>query len=254
MSETHYARIAELYDAFVKTDYDVPFFIHAAQAAGTEVLELMAGTGRLTIPLIEAGIPMTCLDFSAEMLAVLRRKLTERGLKAEIHQRNVCDFDLGRQFKLIILPFQAFPELTDEDDQRRALQRIHQHLSSDGQFICTLHNPPVRLKYVDQQLRLAVREERAEGGHLLVWLLQQHNPATQVVEVLEFFEEYDARGLLISKSYSALQFHLLEKARFEQLITEVGLEVVALYGDYQKNPFIADTSPFMIWVLRPRVG
>lgn len=254
MSEAHYARIAELYDAFVKTDYDVLFFIQEARAADAEVLELMAGTGRLTIPLIEAGIPMTCLDFSAEMLAVLRRKLTERGLRAEIHQRNVCDFELGRQFKLIILPFQAFPELTDVEDQRRALQRIRQHLRPDGQFICTLHNPPVRLKYVDHQLRLAVREERAEGGHLLVWLLQQHHPATQVVEVLEFFEEYNAEGLLISKRYSALQFHLLEKARFEQLFTEAGLEVVALYGDYQKNPFMEATSPFMIWVLRPRAS
>lgn len=254
MSETHYARIAELYDAFVKTDYDVPFFIQEAQAAAAEVLELMVGTGRLTIPLIEAGVSVTCLDFSAEMLAVLRRKLTKRGLHAEIHQRNVCDFDLGRQFKLIILPFQAFPELTDGEDQRRALQRIRQHLRPDGQFICTLHNPPVRLKYVDHQLRLAVREERAEGGHLLVWLLQQHHPATQVVEVLEFFEEYNADGVLIAKRYSALQFHLLEKARFEQLFTEAGLEVVALYGDYQKNPFMADTSPFMIWVLRPRAS
>ncbi|CAG0963207.1 dTDP-3-amino-3,6-dideoxy-alpha-D-glucopyranose N,N-dimethyltransferase [Anaerolineae bacterium] len=254
MSEAHYARIAGLYDAFVKTDYDVPFFIQEAQAAHDEVLELMAGTGRLTIPLIEAGVSVTCLDFSAEMLAVLGRKLAERGLHAEIHQRNVCDFDLGRQFKLIILPFQAFPELTDGEDQQRALQRIRQHLLPNGQFICTLHNPPVRLKYVDHQLRLAVREKRAEGGHLLVWLLQQHHPATQVVEVLEFFEEYDVEGLLISKRYSALQFHLLEKARFEELITEAGLEVVALYGDYQKNPFNQDTSPFMIWVLRPRVG
>ena len=82
MNEAHYARIADVYDAFVSSQYDVPFFIEEAKKAGGEVLELMAGTGRLTIPLLEAGIPLTCLDFSAEMLAVLRDKLAARGLAA----------------------------------------------------------------------------------------------------------------------------------------------------------------------------
>jgi hypothetical protein len=59
MNEAHYARIADVYDAFVSSQYDVPFFIEEAKKAGGDVLELMAGTGRLTIPLLEAGIPLT---------------------------------------------------------------------------------------------------------------------------------------------------------------------------------------------------
>jgi SAM-dependent methyltransferase len=246
----HYVRIAELYDSFVKTDVDVPFFLSEAQKAGDEILELMVGTGRLTIPLLEAGIPITCVDFSAEMLAILREKLTERGLNADVHQADVCNFDLGRQFKQIILPFQAFPEITEEADQRRALHAIHKHLQPDGEFICTLHNPAVRLKSVDDQLHLVGRHEREHGGHLLVWLLQKHDPSTNLVEVLEFFEEYDGRGMLLSKRYSALQFHLLDKPTFERLIAEAGFVVQQLYGDYHYAPFDEDSSPFMVWVLR----
>lgn len=83
MSESHYAWIASLYDRFVKTDYDVPFFINETKKTDG-VLELMAGTGRLTIPLLEAGIQVTAVDFSAEMLAVLRPKLSQKGLNAVI--------------------------------------------------------------------------------------------------------------------------------------------------------------------------
>jgi len=250
MSEAHYARIAGLYDVFVTTDFDVPFFISEAQKAGAEVLELMAGTGRLTVPLLEAGIPVTCIDFSAEMLAVLQEKLAQRGLKAEAHQMDVRHFNLGRRFKQIVLPFQAFHELTTEADQRLALERIREHLDEEGLFICTLHNPPVRLKSVDEQLRLVGRHDLAEGGQLHVWLLQRYRAATGTVEVLEFFEEYDEQGLMRTKRYSALQFSLLEPSTFERLIAEVGLGVVDLYGDYTYAPFDPDTSPFTIWVLK----
>jgi hypothetical protein len=53
-----------------------------------------------------------------------------------------------------------------------------------------------------------------------------------------------------STRYSLLQFHLLEKARFESLIAQAGFETVALYGHYDRAPFDDATSPFMIWLLR----
>src|SRR5262249_27848927 len=161
----------------------------------------------------------------------------KQGLTAEVHQADIRTMQLGRQFKQIIIPFQAFPELINEDDQRQALAQIHAHLADDGGFICTLHNPSMRLKSVDNQLRLVGRHPLNDDGQLLVWLLQRLDPKSNVVEVLEFFEEYDAAGLLRSKRYSPLQFHLLEKAVFENLIIEAGFEVAHLYGNYEYAPF-----------------
>jgi len=251
MSEAHYARIADLYDRFVTTQADVPFFVEEAGAAGGEVLELMCGTGRLTIPLVKAGVPLTCVDFSPAMLDRLRNRLAAEGLSAAVHEMDIRDLKLDRQFRQIIIPFQAFPELTAEADQRRALARIREHLTDDGVFICTLHNPPVRLRSVDGQLHLAGKFP-LEQGQLFVWLLQRHDPATHWVDVLEFFEEYDPDGALRAKRFSELQFHLMEKADFEALIAAAGFEVAALYGDYSRAPFDDATSPFMIWLLRPR--
>lgn len=252
MSEAHYARIAEFYDTFVRSDYDVQFFVGEGQKAGGDVLELMAGTGRLTIPLIEAGIRVTAVDFSGDMLAVLRSKLEKSGQAAavDVHQMDIRTLQLNRRFKQIIIPFQAFPELTVEDDQLRALERIREHLDEGGEFICTLHNPKVRLQSVDGQAHLVGRHTLDDGGELHVWLLQRHDPKSSTVEVLEFFEEYDQQGMMRSKRFSALTFHLLEKNVFEQLITKAGFKVVNLYGDYAYAPFDAEKSPVMIWKLK----
>ncbi len=250
MSENHYARVAELYDYFVQTDYDVPFFVNEAKMAGGEVLELMAGTGRLTIPLLEAGITLTCVDYSAEMLAKLREKVGAQHLKAEILHMDIRNFQLQRLFKQIIIPFQAFPELTAEADQRLALERIHEHLADDGIFICTLHNPTVRAQFIDNQLRLAGEHQLTNGHQLMVWLLQRFGSNSELVDVLEFFEEYDEQGHMCAKHYSSLQFKLLQKEHFKNLLRESGFEVVNLYGDYHYSDFDTQTSPFMIWVLK----
>jgi ubiquinone/menaquinone biosynthesis C-methylase UbiE len=144
VSHTHYARIAELYDSFVNTEFDLDFFISQAHEHEGEILELMAGTGRLTIPIAQAGFRVTALDFSPEMLEILQNKLDAAGLSAQLHQADIRSFSLGKQYKQIWIPFHAFPELTSESDQAKALERIHVHLMDDGVFICTLHNPNVR--------------------------------------------------------------------------------------------------------------
>lgn len=249
MSEAHYDRIADLYDAFVQTNLDVPFFISEAKKANGEILELMAGTGRVTLPLVEAGLPVTAVDYSHEMLERLRQKLNTRGLSADVRQADIRQLDLGKRYSQIIIPFQAFPELTATTDQQAAITRIHDHLADDGTFICTLHNPVARLKSVDNQLHLASRVP-VEGGQLFVWLLQRYDPQTRLVDVLEFFEEYDTHGTMRAKRFSEVQFHLLGKPAFEELIRSTGFRVVQLYGDYACSPFDEAASPFMIWLLQ----
>lgn len=110
------AYVARLYDTYIDTAFDVPFFLAETTEVGGETLELMAGTGRVSIPLVEAGVRLTCVDGSAEMLAVLREKLDTKGLTGSLHQMDVRQLDLGKRFDLIYIPFNAFSELLTETD------------------------------------------------------------------------------------------------------------------------------------------
>ncbi len=248
MSQRHYARIAGRYDALVVTEADIPFFVELAQQTTGPILELMAGSGRVTLPLLASGAEVVAVDYSPEMLALLREKVTQAGFQAAIHHMDIRRLALDQTFPLILIPFHAFPEITDPVDQQQALRAIRAHLAPGGQCIVTLHNPVIRRRTIDGQLRLA-RRYHDEQGEVLVWLLEQDR-GNELVEVNEFFESYDGDGRLREKVWSSVTFHLLAKAAFEALIQSVGFEVVDLYGDYAKAPFDEQSSPFMIWALR----
>jgi SAM-dependent methyltransferase len=250
-SSIDWARIADLYDSYVRTDLDIPFFLAEAHKASGRILELMSGTGRVSIPLIEAGLDLTCVDASAEMLTILRAKLAARNLDAPVYQMDVRALDLDQRFDLIFIPFHSFAELLTTSDQRETLAGVRRHLKNAGRFVCTLHNPRVRLQRVDGQLRLWGNSPlENQAGTLLFWGLENHDTDSHVVHGLELFEQYDARGVMETKRMVALHYRVVEKNEFEAMVAAAGFESEALYGDYARSEFREDISPFMIWVLR----
>jgi SAM-dependent methyltransferase len=249
-----YSQIAHLYDVYVNTDFDIPFFLKETQGC-SHVLELMSGTGRLSIPLIEAGIPLTCIDSSKEMLELLRKKLTQKELAAKVYQTDICHLQLNGSYDLVIIPFHSFAEILDPRDQLKALKGIYKLLSQNGRFICTLHNPPIRLKSVNGRLKLIGEFPLPNGeGTLSLSTIERYDAATCRVTGKQVYEIYDVNGLRLSKSSIDIQFHLHEKESFEELVKSAGFKVTEIYGDYSHSPFDSDKSPFMIWVLKKPHG
>jgi SAM-dependent methyltransferase len=158
-----YDSVAEIYDLYVAADYDIPFFLQEAANVGGAVLELTAGTGRLSVALIEAGVQLTCVDSSRAMLDVLSRKLRARGLRADVLCADVCQLDLRARFQLALLPFQSFMEIVGEMRQRQALSAAFACLVPGGRFICTMHNPAVRRAQVDGRLHVVGRFPTRDG-------------------------------------------------------------------------------------------
>jgi ubiquinone/menaquinone biosynthesis C-methylase UbiE len=243
-------RVARFYDAYASFTFDIPFFVQEAAAAPAGVLDLMSGTGRVALPLLKAGASVTCVDSSPAMLARLREKLGRERLSAEIVEMRVQDLSLSRQYSLIILPSHSFAELISAQDRDEALRRIYAHLDRDGQCICTLHNPAVRLRTVDGQLRLlGAYPMIEESRELLVWSSATQEAEDSVVQTFQFYEEYDLGGVLLRRTMLPLRFALIGRKAFEAAAASVGFTVLALYGDYDRSGFAEQSSPYMIWVL-----
>ncbi len=246
----NYARVAHLYDTYVRTTFDVPFFLNEAKQTAGQVLELMSGTGRVSLPLIQAGVRLTCVDNSREMLSVLQGKLHQHELKARVHQMDVRALELGEQFELVIIPFHSFSEITVPADQQKTMSAIHRHLADAGRFVCTLHNPAVRLKRVDGNVHLWGKFPlEKDQGILLLWGQEEFAADRRTVNVLEFLEEYDARGIMQSRTLLEMAYCPIGRTEFERLAESSGFHPLALYGNYDYAAFQDKTSPFMIWVL-----
>jgi SAM-dependent methyltransferase len=247
-----YDRIADIYDLFVQSVADVPFFLEHARKSSGAVLDLMAGTGRISIPLAGAGISVTCVDSSHEMVSVLRAKLRQCGLRAEVKEMDVRVLCLEKRFGLIIIPFNSFSEIVPVDEERRVLERVHAHLLENGRFICTLHNPAARLPLADGKLHLRANVTLPTHGVLRLSTWENFDEATGIVNGVEFFKEFDRYGNRHSKRNLDIHFRIVTREEFEALAGAAGFRVVELYGDYSGSSYQEETSPYMIWVLEKK--
>jgi SAM-dependent methyltransferase len=94
---------AENYDLVQSWTGDVNYYVQTAIQSGGPVLELACGTGRVGLEIARAGLDLTGVDLSPDMLTVFRRKLeTEPAIahRVQLHGGDVCKLDLGRKFNL----------------------------------------------------------------------------------------------------------------------------------------------------------
>lgn len=248
-STINFNLVADIYDIYVNSELDVEFFINECSKASGEVMELMCGTGRVSIPLLEKGIRLTCVDYMAKMLEVLKNKTKGKNFNAKIAEMDVAELDLKKKFNLIILPFNSFSEIIDKGKQNSALKRIYEHLNSDGKFICTLHNPAKRLQTADGKIYKIGRFQKVENQFLEVSYLNNYIEKTGLISGEQFYELYDNKNNLIEKRTLEINFYLFNKSEFEKMILEAGFKIEKLYGNYDYSEFSENDSPFMIWFL-----
>ena len=108
-----------------------PDIVHEAVGAGTPILELGCGTGRVTHPLIALGHPVVAVDESPEMLAHVRG--------AETVCASIQGLSLGRRFGAVLLA----SHLINADDGTRSafLTACRRHVADDGCVIVQQHPP-----------------------------------------------------------------------------------------------------------------
>src|SRR5437667_7900348 len=99
MSLPEYDRLdAEVYDAYTSAsiDGDVEFYVDEARRAGSPVLELGCGTGRILLPIAAAGIEVVGVDRAPRLLAVAR------------HKAAALDPDVQRRIELVDADMRGF--------------------------------------------------------------------------------------------------------------------------------------------------
>ncbi|WP_413167079.1 class I SAM-dependent methyltransferase [Capilliphycus salinus ALCB114379] len=246
-SALDYEKIAHLYDSYLRFTDDLPFFIQECQKTKGSVLELMCGTGRISIPLLEAGVHLTCVDASPAMLAIFRQKLTEKRLNASVIQAGVTALKFSSQFDLILLPFQSFHELKSKTEQRQFIDKIAELLNPNGRFICTLHNPEVRLKSIGKTATNYGQFPRVDGaGFVSLSVELNAQPETGMVSGYQTIYELDEAQNKVAEHKLPVQFSLIELDAFQELLKLTGFGIEEVFGNYDYSPFIRETSPYMI--------
>lgn len=241
--------VADIYDAYVNVSFDIPFYKTLCKKYCDEVLELMCGTGRVSIPLVDEGVSLTCVDYSREMLEVFERKLN--GRKVPLICQDVCELDIARQFGLIFIPFNSITEITDKEKRRKAITGIYKHLSDDGDFLVTLYNPDYRLKSADGNMKCMGSFNLSMDRTLTITYNNSYDQASNLVYGTQFYEIYDYRNRLIDKRFLNIAFTLISREEIVDMCTAVGFKLVEIYGDYEFGAF-DENSRFMNFLFTKR--
>lgn len=240
-------KVADIYDFYVNADFDIPFFLKETENFKGEILELMCGTGRVSIPLLAAGRIMTCVDYSKGMLDSFSKKIMNKNYHVNLIQMDVTNLDLKKKFALIFLPFHSITEILSTELQYKALNLISLHLVKDGVFILTLQNPAIRLKSADGEKRIIGEYAIDQSRRMIVSSINQYKQSERIVTGFQFYEIFDSTNTLIEKRVLEINFKPISDAELREMIKNLGLEIVETYGDYSYKRFDEKTSSFMIY-------
>jgi SAM-dependent methyltransferase len=142
---TYGDRIAEIYDdrylgSFADDTAGAVSFLKELTGDGP-ALELGIGTGRVALPLADAGVEVQGIDSSQAMLAKLRAKPGGDSIRVTVG--SFADFSLPTRFHLIYVVFNTFFGLLTQDEQVSGFEAVARHLTPNGVFAMQAFVPDV---------------------------------------------------------------------------------------------------------------
>lgn len=253
-----YEMIAEYYDLeFADFTADVEVYLAFAQRTGEPILEVGCGTGRLLLPLAQAGYQVDGVDRSPAMLARAAERLKAAGLQSvRLFQTDAEDLHQlsDHTYRLAIVALNGFLHLPDRAAQQRALAELHRVLQTGGLLLLdVLHPTPHQLRALEQPLAWDASWDLPDGSRLDRFTSRTVHPAEQMIVTTLFYDRTDKTTGQVTRQVARYILRYVHRFELELLLELAGFAIEAIYGSYELEP-LSDESPQMLVVAerRPR--
>lgn len=255
MSNDPYAAIAPYYDLeHGDFDADVELYLGYASMIGSPILELGCGSGRLLVPLAQAGYAVSGIDSSAAMIELAHERLAAEGLSqvdARIGDMRVIDGYDDSHFRMVFAAFNSFLHLETREEQLAALAAARRVLHHNGLLILDVFQPtPAVLQNLDDQFRLDGQWGLPNGERIDRMSSWRVHVAEQRIETTLFYDRLLSTGEL-RRTVTSYVTRYVHRFEMEGLLAEAGFELEGIYGSYQIEP-LDDNSRTMIFVAHRR--
>jgi SAM-dependent methyltransferase len=228
-----YDAIAGLYDPWsVSVTEDVSFYVEEAKRAGSPVVELAVGTGRIAVPTAAAGIRVIGIDSSPGMLDVCRARAELAGV-AELLDLRLGDLaapPVDERVRLVTCPFRSYLHLLDDDARLGALRAARELLVPGGRLVFDVFAPGA--------------DDIAETHGR--WL--EREPG--IFERADWDTRARTLTLSVRGDSGATTFTLawLSPDEWRSLLERAGFQVIGFYGWFDKRPYRGGEDT--VWVAR----
>lgn len=242
---------------------DVSFWRDVSLQTGGRVLELGCGTGRVTVPLARAGVPVVGVDRSAEMLGYARRRVRRTRLqmppalvRADIrHLPFAADRARGPgpgrrkvgAFELVIAPYGILQSLLRERDLADTLASVASVLGRGGRFGIDLVPDVPRWAEYDRRVSMAGR--RRPGGPPVTLVESVRQDARKRLTIFEHeYREGWGPGARVHRF--TVTFRTLPVPAMRRRLEKAGFGVDAVLGDYDGRPWDDRADAWIVMATR----
>jgi SAM-dependent methyltransferase len=227
---------AEFYD-LLHDGYrdDLAFYRGLADDEGGPVLELGAGSGRVTAALARAGHEVLAVEPAAAMRARGQARLASLGLAERVTwlDADMRTLELGRRVPLVVAPFNALMHLDTLADQDAALGAARRHLAPGGTFAADVYAP----RFAPEGVVRVEPFGPDRGAELLVW--QRHDPLAQVLVTEHRLDEVDPEGR-VRRRRATLRQRYFQRFELERALRAAGFGAVRCFGGFDRGPVTED--------------
>lgn len=246
-----YETIAELYDLEHEGfGADIELLLNFAQVVGDPILELGCGSGRLLVPLAEAGFNVVGLDNSRPMLDRAERAIADAGVqdRVTLYEGDMREANKapGGPFGLVIFSLNSLMHLVTPADQRAALESIRLALDPRGQLIIDTMNPTLdQLRHLLDGPHLEGSWELADGSVVDKWSHRKMSAEPQVIDTLLWYDRTAQDGTL-TRTRSAFPLRYVHPSELALMLELTGFIEPMFYGSYDLDPFDPESERLLV--------
>jgi ubiquinone/menaquinone biosynthesis C-methylase UbiE len=241
----YYNEFAELYDELsMGLKGELEFYLKEAKKAKGPVLEVACGTGRILLPLLEAGVDIEGFDISEKMLSVLKKKAKQKGMRANVKKSDMRNFKSRKKYDLIIVPYRSFLHVEKTEDQIKTLKNFKRHLKKGGRLILNFFYPDFNFMAKMNGKLSKKQKVMIKGKMFTIQDVPNFEPINQLNRVDWFLK--DEKG----KKKKILKIHLcyIYKKEFELLLRLAGFTIWKVYGGFKKEK-LTKSKQEMVWIV-----
>lgn len=221
--------LVDFYDMVPQPADELAMNLRFAAETDGDVLELACGTGRVTIPLAHSGHRVVGLDLAPAMLEVCRAKAASAGVgdRVELVCGDMCHFDLGRRFSLILIPLGSIIYIGSDEDRLALFRSVARHLEPGGRFVFSAlaGEVPASIGPFLSQIQV-----QPETGALWTQVVAMRRLAPDCQEVGSLYTEVRSGAARALVTYD--REYVLSPDRLSALLQQAGLVVQGMYSDF----------------------